>query len=96
MIAVSLPGSTHQVALQGMLERYDGKLSRTVPRGGEGREPSALPGGIKHRGKREYDGARPESFLLRTTVHQSVLERDQQDWRTVTVSPADIVASVRE
>ena len=27
-----------------MLERYDGKLSRTVPWGGEGREPSALPG----------------------------------------------------
>jgi len=52
--------------------------------------------GIKHRGKHEFDGARPESFFLPTTVHQSVLDRDQQDWRTVTVSPADIVASVRE
>lgn len=35
-------------------------------------------------------------LTLTDNCPQSVLDRDQQDWRTVTVSPADIVASVRE
>ena len=31
-----------------MLEPYDGKLSRTVLRGEEGRKPLALPGGANY------------------------------------------------